>query len=305
MNGQVIKETFYVMRTDATTAGQLQPAMDTGCDFELPALAELEPTDDLFNDKTSIIWFFNDLYTSARIYLQKKVAGVWVDQSELTDNTYGTMYPLAFFTNKFNERALGYIIEWTKILNDLGVGIYRVRSTSVKSIGSAPDQFSFEFKLQVYTPGRADTTTRIEWTRNGVLGNTYDDMKIDDYGTLTWYNQLRIPNSTFGFDTGEVTREQVKYPNGEQVWISDEQEEELTWNVYLLPAFVHKFLRSDFMMCGSMTMTDYNSQVPTKNISRLVKPSSGYKPEWQMRTDKANVTVTFNPYFENLTHKRE
>lgn len=305
INGQAIKEVVYILHPSGDTPGQLQAPIVDNCDLELPALAEYEPSDPHFNDRHSEIWFYNDLFTNAKIYLQKKIGGTWTNHVQITDNTLGTFYAFGFFVNKFNDKAIGFLAEWTKILNAYGTGSYRFKATADIAIGSSPDRLSFEFNVQVYTAGRADHTTRIEWNRSGVLGNISQDDKVDDYGTLNWYNQLRIPNSTFGFDTGEATREFVRYPNGQEQWLSDEQEEELIWNVYALPYYIHKFLRADFMQAGKMTMTDYNSLVPTKNVDRIVKPSSAYKPDWQMRTQNANVTVTFNPYFKNLTHKRE
>jgi hypothetical protein len=301
MNGQAIKETIYVIKPTVSTPIQVQTKETDGCVPTLPALAEYTPTDDHFNDRHSVIWFFDDLFTDAKIYLQKDQK----DLIELTDNTFGTFYPYGFFVNKFNEKAIGFLIEWTKVLNAHGPGSYRIRNSSTRAIGTFPDQYSFEFNLQVYTPDRANRTVRAEWNRNGVLGSRISDEKVEDYGTLNWFNQIRIPNSMFGFDTSELTEEYVRYPNGSNVWITDKQVEELTWNIWQLPQYVHRFIQVDVMQAGKIKVTDYNKLVPTPTIDRWVVPTSGYKPEWIIGTQNANVTVTFKPYFENLTHKRE
>jgi hypothetical protein len=306
MNGQAIKQDIFVLRPALPETPTMQQAPNpTGCEFHLPALAEFEPSDDHFNDKHSVIWFFDDLFSDVKIYLQKRTGGVWADVDELTDDTYGTMYEFGFFVNKFSESAIGYLIEWTKVLNEEGPGLYRVRVTGTKAIGSFTDQYSFEFDLKVYNSYRADRTVRVEWYRNGVLGNRLKDEKVDDYGTLNWYNQIRIPNSIFGFDQSELTEEYVRYPNGSNVWLGDSQVEELTWNIYALPNYVHRFIQVDVMQAGKQKFTDYNKLAPTATVDREVVPTSGYKPEWMVGTINANVTVTFKPYFENLTHKRE
>jgi hypothetical protein len=302
MNGQAIKEDIYILRTSLNTPGQLQAQPNpSGCDFHLPALAELEPTDDHFNDKHSVIWFFNELCSDVKIYLQKDEE----DLIELTDDTYGTFYEYGFFVNKFAESAIGYLIEWTNVLNEHGPGNYRVRVTGTKAIGDFTDQYSFTFNLQSYNSSRADKTVRVEWNRSGVLGNRLIDEKVDDYGTLDWYNQIRIPNSIFGFGKSSLTEEYVRYPNGSNVWIGDSQTEELTWNIYALPEYIHRFIQVDVMQSGKQKFTDYNKLAPTQTIDRWVVPSAGYEPEWIVGTINANVTVTFKPYFENLTHKRE
>jgi hypothetical protein len=286
MNGQAIKQDIYILRAT-------------------PALAEFDPTDDHFNDKHSVIWFFDDLFTEVKIYLQKKTGGAFADVTELTDNTYGTFYPLAFFTNKFSERAIGYLIDWSLVLNEEGAGSYRVRVEGIKSIGVFDDKYSFEFALKVYTADRADRTVRIQWNRNGVLGSRFKDAEIEDYGILNWFNQIRVPNSMFGFDASEVTVEYIKYPNGSNVWLGDMQTEELTWNIYRLPNYIHRFIQVDALQSGKITFTDYNKLAPTQNIDRECVLVSGYKPEWIVGTINANVSVTLKPYYENLTHKRE
>ena len=306
INGQAIKQDVFVLNTTGNNTGGLQPLPSANnCDYFLPALAEYTYTDDHFNDQHSVIWFFDELFTETHIHLQSKNTGAWADVAELTGNTYGKLYAYGFFINKFNEKAHGYLLDWSKVLNEQGPGAYRVRASGVKSIGTFDDQYSFEFELRVYTPDRADKTTRVQWNRSGVLGNRMKDEKIDDYGTLNWFNQIRIPNSIFGLPTSDLVKEYVVYPNGSNVWLSDKQVEELTWEIYQLPSYVHRFIQVDIMQAGQMTFSDYNKLNPTQNVDRIVVPTAGYKPEWQRGTVNANVTVTFKPYFENLTHKRE
>lgn len=306
MNGQAIKQDIYILRPAVVDSPTMQAAPNaTGCSFELPALAEMEPTDDHFNDKHSVIWFFGELFSDIKIYLQKKSGSTWNDVAELTDDTYGTMYDFGFFVNKFSESAIGYLIEWTKVLNEEGVGSYRVRVTGMQSIGDFEDQYSFEFALKVYNSFRADKTVRVEWNRSGCLGNRLKDERVDDYGILDWYNQIRIPNSIFGFDTSELAKDYIRYPNGSNVWLGDKQTEELTWNIYALPNYVHRFIQVDIMQSGKQKFTDYNKLAPTQTVDREVVATSGYKPDWIVGTINSNVTVTFKPYFENLTHKRE
>lgn len=307
MNGQCTTETFYILSPAGDGVVQnLQPIARPGCDnFYLPVFAEEAITNDLYNDKHSVIWFFDELFTEAHIFLQKKTGGSYIDVAEITDNTYGTFYELGFFINKFGESAIGVQIDWQKILTEEDTGVYRFKVTAVKSIGTFEPEYSFEFRLLKYSAARADQTVRVEWYRNGVLGDRSIDQKLNDYGVLNWYNQIRLPFTIFGFDTNEQVSEYVKYPNGANDWIQDSAVRELTLQIDRLPAAIHTFVEVDIMLAGYQIITDYNTQAPTKNVNRRVVPTSGYKPEYQQGTDLAPCTVTFKPYYENLTHLRE
>lgn len=305
INGQAIKQDFYVL----TTAGANYENMDliprlAECCFQLPALAETSFTDNLKNDRHSVIWFFDELFSDAQIFIQKKVNGLWTDE-ELVDNTYGTFNAFGFYTNKFNEKAIGYQIEWSKVLSELGQGIYRFKGTGTPSIGDEVQYFSFEFKLKIYTDERANGTVRAEWYRKGILGSKTNDAKIDDFGNLNYYNSIRLPKSIFGLETSSFERTYIKYPNGEQVWTQDDQKEELEWQIRAMPESVHRFLRVDMMQSGKVIITDYNRSNPTKHINREVVPSSEYAPVWTQGVMTAPVTLKFNKFMQNLTHLRE
>ncbi len=309
MNGQAIKQDFYILKTSTTTTTvELQPIYNTGCNFYLPALAEYTPTSELKNDRHSVIWFFNDLYSDVKIFIQEmNSAGVYEDVQELTDDTYGTMYGFGFFVNKFGESAIGYQIEWSDVLNEQGPGIYRFRVEAINAIGDDFADVSFEFKLSVYTADRADTTVRVDWHRNGVLGSRTQDEKVEDYGIEDWFNQIRIPKAMFGFGTAALEQEWVHYQNGENEWLSDKQVEELTLKIDSLPSNIHDFIRVDMLMSGKLRVTDYNLLAPTKTVNRYVVRTGSYEPQWipGVELGKANVTTTFKPWKENLYRKRE
>lgn len=305
MNGQAIKQDFYIL----TTAPVSYENMDLipkkkECCFTLPALAETVFTDNLKNDKHSVIWFFGELFSDAQIFLQKKINGEYVD-TELTDDSYGTFNAFGFYTNKFNEKAIGYQIDWRSILLDLGEGQYRFKGSGTPSIGDPVNYYSFEFTLKEYFDHRADGTVRAEWYRKGVLGNKNNDAQIDDFGNLNYFNQIRLPKALFGLETSQYTRTSVKYPNGAQIWIEDTQIEEIQFEIRQLPEYAHKFLRIDMMQAGRIIITDYNSENPTRHINREVIPSSEYAPRWRVGVMTAPVTLKFTPYYQNFTHLRE
>ena len=305
MNGQAIKQDFYLLRTFGAENMDLLPARPECC-FELPALAELSFTSKYKNDKHSVIWFFGELFPTAKIYIQKKVSGVYVD-TELTNDDYGMMHPFGFYINKFNEKAIGYQIDWAKVLAVKGEGAYRFKGVGTPSIGDPVEYFSFEFRLQIYMNQRAKGTVRAEWYRNGILGAKENDQRIDDFDDLNYFNQIRLPKSIFGLETSSFEREGVKYQNGSNIWTKDRQIEELTWQIRMMPEPVHRFLRIDMMQSGRVVITDYNYHYdnPTKHIDTEVIPNSEYAPVWKQGVMQAPVTLKFNKYYQNLDHLRE
>lgn len=305
MNGQAITQLFYILNTESSENLDLIPKKAECC-FALPALAEETFTSKYKNDKHSVIWFFGELFSTAQIYIQKKVNGAWVD-TELTNDDFGTMRPFGFFINKFDEKAIGYQIDWALILNNMsfGEGLYRFKGVGTPSIGDTVEYYSFEFLLRKYTTPRADGTVRAEWYRKGILGSKINDKQIDDFGDLNYFNQIRLPKSIFGLETSSYERTFIKYQNGEQVWTQDDQIEELTWQIRLMPEPVHRFLRVDMMQSGRVLITDYNSENPTKHIDTECIPNSEYAPTWKQGVMFAPVTLKFNKYYQNLTHLRE
>jgi len=305
MNGQAIKQDFYILNTTGTGTNNLDLIPKKAeCCFELPALAELSFTSKYKNDKHSVIWFFGELFPDAKIYIQKKVNGAYVDE-ELINDAYGTFKAFGFYTNKFTEKAIGYQIDWAKILVAKGEGVYRFKGEGTPSIGDAVAYYSFEFRLQKYTSDRADFTVRAEWYRKGILGSKESDAKIDDFGNLNYYNSLRLPRSIFGNDSSTYERTYIKYPNGSQIWTQDDQIEEMEWQIGRMPEPVHKFLRVDMMQSGRVIINDYNSQNPTKHIDEEVVPNSEYAPTWTQGVMFAPVRLKFNKYYQNKTHLRE
>lgn len=305
MNGQAIKQDFYILNTTGQPGGPMIENKSLECCFELPALAETTFTDERKNDRHSVIRFFGELFPDAKIYIQKRTAGVWNDVEELIDDTYGKFYEFGFYTNKFDEKAIGYQIEWSKVLAISGKGVYRFRVEGTPAIGDPVEYLSFEFKVMKYTDERAEESVYAFWNRNGINGSRESDIRVDDYSDLDWFNAIRIPRSTFGYWTAANESDFVKYQNGAMTWLKDEDVEELTWFVIAMPEPVHKFLRVDMMQSGKITITDYNSTNPTPYRDKEVVRSSSYAPEWVQGVLFANVTLTFNPYIQNFTRLRE
>lgn len=307
INGQAIKQDFLILAkpTVPEVAITDKTGNDNGCCFILPALAELSITSDLKNDKHSVIRFFGQLFTEATMTLQKNENGTYVDEDDLDGNTYGTFYEFGFFVNKYGESAIGYEIDWQKVLTILGEGDYRVKFSAAPEFGDEYEDYSFEFCLKKYTNARSDKTVRVTWNRNGQFGDEKQDERKVDFGTLDWFNQLRLPDSFFGRPSEEQEKTYTKYESGAEIWTADKRLEKYTFIGYMYPAFIHNYLKRNLLAGDNILITDYNIKNPNTYVDKKVVYESSYEPKWNDDVDRATVELTFKQEYQNLIRKRD
>jgi len=305
--GEAIKQDFSIIRdnpeTTTTSISVLKSSVDDCC-FVLPVLAKISGGDYYTDDKSSVLFFYNIGITGATMTLQKWNGNAFDDVSLLTDNTYGSNYPYAFETNENNENLQGYILDWQKILVLEGTGTYRVKAESSTVLSSTNEEFSFEYCLKEYTDFRADLTTRLEWFNSGIIGSEKDDTKTRDYGSIDWFNQIRLPETIFGDDNNSYSREFVRYQNGEQVWIQDDNVENYVLKSGRFPAYLHKYLKYDMMQGDNIKVTNYDKDAHINHVDKQVVPSSNYEPNYVRGTKLSRVELTFEQQFQNHKKKR-
>jgi hypothetical protein len=305
--GEAIRQDFTILRDNpdiSTGAVSVLESSVDDCCFVLPVLAKASGGDNLTDDKSSVLFFYNVGITTALLTLQKWNGNIFADISTLTDNTYGSNYPFAFETNENNENLQGYILDWQKIIVLNGAGTYRVKSDSTTILAGANEQFSMEYCLKEYTDFRADLTTRIEWFNSGIIGSEKDDTKTRDYGSIDWFNQVRLPETIFGDDSNDYSREFVRYQNGEQVWLQDDNVESYNLKTGRFPSFLHKYLKYDMMQGDNIKVTNYDKDAHVDHIEKQVIPSSSYEPNYIRGTKLSNVELTFEQQFQNHSKKR-
>jgi hypothetical protein len=314
VKGTIVKQNFTLIRSnpivtsfDDLTVPIYEPESGTAeCCFILTALAESSFTSEYFNDKHRAIFFWNNAFTTATMKLQKynTSTGAWADSATLTDNTYGTYYAAAFHTTIYSEIAQGYELDWALILAALGEGQYRIKATGTTITSATVDKFSLEFELREYTTSRAENTVRIEWWLNGNIGDPNNDLIKQDYGTLNWYNQLRLSDSKFGFDEPELTREFVRYQSGKQVWNKSMTKETYLLKTGRLPNNVRRYLLYNVMNGDEVRITDFNSDNSVTHLDRYVAPVGGFVPKYTDGVKLAPVEIKFEQLYQNNEHKR-
>jgi hypothetical protein len=286
-----------------TTPTVITPVeMDCCSDYVWRVLADVDSTDELKNDKTSFIWFFNkDVIDTAILKL------VLPDNSEIdltSETSFGTPYNYGFKTNGYNENAVGYLVEWNKIIDSLGEGVYYVKCYTTTIFGGSYTQTSKSFCLKQYTEARANGTVRIEYNISGLIGNNQFDDKLRDFTDLNWYNQHRF-DGVFRYTNSAYTEDNIQYDNGQLVTVEHSQDAEYILELKNIPAFKHDILRTDIIMSNEKYITDYNNKNFDNYYKKRVKNNGNYEPKfYPLKSKLAPINLKFKQEFSNLAKFR-
>lgn len=305
--GEAIRQNFKVIKNNPSgdlVELELPKSTTNDCCFTIPVLAKSSGGDNYTNDRSSVIYFYGNGTTNAILNLQKYESDSWNEVANLNDNTYGTYYPFGFEVNSKEENLLGYVIDWKLVLATLGEGTYRVQTEETTITGSTVNRYSIEWCLMTYTQFRANRTVRIDYYNVGIVGSLTDDKETRDFGSLNWFNQIRLPESIFGDSSSTYEREFVRYQNGEQVWLQDDSIEQYTLNTGRFPSYIHTILKYDILQSDSILITNYDKNASQTFVDKEVVGASDYTPNWNYGTKLADVSVTFEQKYQNHRSKR-
>lgn len=315
--GDVFKQTFtrVVPQQKRETPTDVPSFKFRECCFSLPVFADLLSPNDVYrNDKHTIIGKYDkNFYSTVSIYLQKYVNGSWADQAELISDTYGTPYGYSLLGS--SDGRLYYVAftaDFNLILDGLGEGSYRFRFKEIDFNANETETiYPFEFCLRTYNEELVDKSVRFETYTKGITGDVDSDLDVWDFrlpanyvGGDGWFNQWRLPQSFFGYNKSSYEREFIRYQNGQEVWLQDEQIESYSWNSGFYPAILHDYIKTNILQADRILVTDYNSNNPNVIKNKAVNVASNYEPNWQYNNKKAFVDVDFVQEFQNRRKKR-
>lgn len=283
----------------------LEPKQLNCCsDLVWRVLADSATNDPLKNDVNNFIkWFNKDAIDSAIISLVQS-NGTVINLTGLT--TYGAPYDFGFEImpgvtfNGYNEKAVGYFIDWRKVLLTLGEGTYYLQYDITTIFGANKTYYSETYCLKQYTIDRANGTVRIEYYLNGLLGRNDFDTKLNDYLASNWYNQHRF-DGVFHYENSSYKTDEISYSNGLSQFVEDEQTPEYSLKLKPIPVFKHDLLRTDILMGDEVFITDYNTRNIDNYEGKQVTKNGSYEPKWHVLLSKlASVDIKFKQAFNNL-----
>ena len=271
------------------------PGCCNSCTLKVLADQTGNPTQ---NDISTVIWWFNLTTTAANIMIMKYVNGAWVQQgSTLTtsNTTYGQFNQFAYYTNEENQNFISLQVNWAAIQSAFGNGSYKFTCNYTDPILGNGATDSYEFCLFLYSPQMAEGTVRLEYTLTGTSADINNRTLIKDYGTLQILNHIRV-EGVFGYPDSPYKSEYNEDIFGHKNWIEDYMDEQLQLTLVMVPWWIHKIIRVDFMMAESLAISDYNSMNNDNYISVGVIKDSGYKPDhYILQNINSPVDLKFKP----------
>lgn len=244
------------------------------------------------NDKNDFL--FQRLIAADTLVIKLFKNGVEI--ATITDNTYGqffasfTLYPL----------VTGFLIEWEKVFNLEGAGLYQVQADQV-ILGVASTFESQFFQLLEYTDQRADETVRIESVQTGNIKRSQFD--FTDMLPNGWVQSFRMRGKLF---TPDIKMIIDNYPNQEyrQRQIRDEVLNEWTLETEQIPSIISNKLRYNIVLANSIKITDYNIhnheiyrriEVYTTEVEKLPDPSENQERSFVLKfSDKTQDIIKTN-----------
>ncbi len=251
------------------------------------------------------------------------VNGSWVEQSQLDDDTYGTFYDVNSLCDAI--KWAGYTISWTKVLQELGTGVYRFRLQVV--LFSLPAQCfaSPQFCLSEFDCYKVDRTTKFESTISGGKIGDVDKTNsgggtwqfccpvinpsqpgiIQGYNPITWNDSIRV-EGFFGYEDTDAERKMIKYQTGVVNKIRDEMILKFKWKAGSLPFWFHERFKAYGLYLADQTLvSDYNINNADLNLKRYsVYCDGSYNPDYKNYSRYERVTCEFKAQTQNLLRNR-
>jgi len=298
MDGETALQYFYTLpRPTASEPTLLLPNsnLDDCCKLFKTIVLANDGVNNIENDVTSFLNLCSPT-TSTAVY---KIYKDGVLKATLTGSTYGVDYPFAFDSIGV-QKFVGYKVEWYKIIDLYGEGIYQIALVVTDAMLGNTTTYSDEYNVCLYRADRAEQTVRIDWWQSGTIGSMFNQKLQKQYSDLYWHNQIRLP-AFFGYPTTEGVKENVQYWNGQREWTKDEQEPMYVLKTRRIPYNLQTLLRVEIMTSDKCLITDYNSKNAATFVDFEVKFEPKHAPNWKPLVSKLadvelNCTQRYNNY---------
>lgn len=206
-------------------------AFNQNCD--IPQVVFADSADSLKNDYTSMFAIrppqIGAIVTPSEFWLIDEDCNEIV---QFTDNTYGTYYPEGTWNETPNqEKYSGFIVDWFKIFQAFGGGIYKLKTKTARKIVALgfKETCSCSYMLTEYSDEKANETVRME-----VVFNSYYINSGEDYRGINWPQMYRV-RGTFGNLDPKVEKDNYLNSSRQITDIQDTLYNEYTFETYHVP----------------------------------------------------------------------
>ena len=243
LKGQLVKLDCNLLKSIPTTYSQ------SICNFEccyIENVFALVGGENYQNDKSSFL--FSKLITSDTIVIELiKPDGT---TATITDNTYGAYYS----TFSANPLYIGFVLDFEKCLQLIGIGTYQIKVTKT-ILGISYTWYSQYFYLKQYDEMAINKTVRLEWYQTGnILSN---ELNYEDLISNGWYQSIRfkgiLSNKIPKIITDNYLNEKYQIKQ-----IQNKIYNEYTLETNLLPINISDKLIYDGILANKLLISNYN-----------------------------------------------
>jgi len=273
---------------------------DTQCCYELTLLASTSSTDPLKNDKTRFHRGYEKSVTAVELFLTKPSDSTFVDVA-LNDDTFGTFYPLGYFSDEKNRDYISYFVDWRTVLTAHGEGTYQIKIQRTTIFGTPDPDLDFQYCLGNYTDSRADGTIRLEYVQTGIIEDRLNTRKRVYY-PKGFQSMLRV-EGFFGKSGDDYESEASKLINQSLRDFKNKRIRKFAMRVELVTSDVHDFIAINILQADTVEITDYNRNNPKRYINEPVRDPSEYKPTPDELHQRTTAVVEWGSRYDTGTKK--
>ena len=255
-------------------------------------------------DSNSFLFEFTPNVVSSDFRLFKQDSNNDFVQVALLSSNEGTPYALGF--SSVYPRYSGFTLDWQKIFNLYGAGVYKF---VVWNSDLAQSLQSYPFRLADDTCTNKDGTVYLEVTNIGIYNNwkyTKENALIKEYDleSLEWSDSCRYPGKVVNTDL-EQNIENIKYANGREEEYYNEGVQNYDCNIFkcdyeLFKRILHYLKGKDIKLTNDNLDREYNlikqdvRQVGEASSQKFPKNKYLYQVQIKLRDEFADRYKTCN-----------
>lgn len=210
---------------------------------------------------------------------------------ELNDGVYGTFKNFGTITE--NTDLTTFVLEWKKVLVDLGPGAYKVVKR-INLVGISTEIQFLTYNLSEFSTSAADKTARIDVTMEGLLEKENIDFTGSEFKTT-----LRLPGF-FGRREPKWEEDNLIDRAYNKRQISMKQTNEYKFQTNLIPDCLTFEIYDFLLFSDNIRMNDYNLNNHTYSFQNFaVKLANNEGTGYSSTTRKAIVNLIFNDKIVN------
>lgn len=215
------------------------------------------------------------------------------DNSEypLNSSTYGTFKDFSSIIEQPNLST--FILEWNKVLNVLGEGVYQVRK-DISITGISYSNLSNVFTLRTFSDFYADKTIRIDVAMNGLM-----EQQNVDFSNSGYKSTLRV-GGFFGRREPKYEEDIIVFRTKKIEQISMKMVNSYKLQTELLPECITEQIFDFYLFADEIFVNDYNlinHSYSYYNKAVVYENNEGTK--YYVENRKARLNLLFKDRFEN------